>query len=177
MKNTPILDAILSKLAEFNLREPGVIPSHGDLKLSGRGHSDFINTLQEIAESDPIRLNQSLSDLIWWLETNYQGNGTYGVSGALTDFCTGELAVDEVSEIWLESIHTSQATSLQTWAINSVIDPTDWEQCLKLTSEILGHYQDLLRPEIRVIPPAILAANIKDLLAQVIYLHENAILK
>jgi len=177
MKNTPILDAILSKLAEFNLREPGVIPSHGDLKLSGRGHSDFINTLQEIAESDPIRLNQSLSDLIWWLETNYQGNGTYGVSGALTDFCTGELAVDEVSEIWQESVHTSQAMSLQTWAINAVLDSTDWEQCLKLTSEILGTYGSHLPPEILAAKPAVLAANIQDLLALVIYFHDNSILK
>jgi len=174
--NTPILDAILNNLAEVNLRESEVIPTHGNLNVSGGGHGDFINILQQIVESNPKRLDQSLPELIWWLETNYQGNDTHGVTGALTDFCTGELAVNEVSEIWYESMHTSEAMNFQSWAINAVLDLTDWDQCLKLTSEILGTYENL-PPEIRATRPAVLAANIQDLLALVIYLHDNAILK
>jgi len=177
MKNTPILTAILNNLAEVNLREPGTVLSHDHPNISRGGHGDFINILQEIVESNPKRLDQSLPNLIWWLENNYQGNGTRGISGALTDFCTGELAVDEVSEIWHESLHDSESMSLQSWAINAVLDPTDWDQCLKLTSEILGNYEALLPPEILATRTAVLATNIQDLLALVIYLHDNSILR
>jgi hypothetical protein len=175
--NTPILDNILNRLDKIESREPITIPSLSNLNVSGGRHRDFIIILREIVESIPKRLDQSLSDLIWWLETDYQGNGTFGVTGAFTDFCTGELAVNEVSEIWYESLHTSLAARFQAWALNEVLDPTDWEQCLKLAHEILQSYEDHLPPEIRATQPAVLAANIQELLALVIYLHENAISK
>ena len=132
-------------------------------------HSELISLLMSFCERNTIPFDE----LVWWIETYYEGNATRGISGLVTDLYTSELRLLDVLENLVVRWQASSEGLAQEWILQNELDLLDPEIRLALTQEIITQYDSLLPHQLTNLSIEILSLHLEDLIHSIIYLRQS----
>ncbi len=182
MKMT-ILDTILEQIDETTLQKRFDKPLDQCLlsfshpipdELSGNSiHQYLIEFYKHIRHngilpSIEISNEKASEEIIWILESNYQGDKTVGYKGFLFDFIYGDRESRQILIVrFIEILKNMECEKYISFIFKSKIDPLDWYKKYELVLEIFQRHNKTISPHILAINPKELVPALEEIIKRI----------
>ena len=127
--------------------------------------SKFLNKLKNQGILVSMDSNE-FSEVFWYLEKYYKGEGSHGYERALNDY--GEYGIEIILEETCEALKMDQRSRYLSWVHDAKINCLDWNDKLKLIEEIINQFKEDFNPTVYNLPNEQLTPFLKELLTIVI---------
>lgn len=127
--------------------------------------SGFLNKFKNQGVLVSIDSNK-FSEVFWYLEKYYEGEGSQGYERALNDY--GKYGIEIILEETCEAFKMDQRNRYLSWVHDAKINCLNWNDKLKLIEEIINQFKKDFNPAVSNLPNEQLTPFLKELLTIVI---------
>ena len=127
--------------------------------------SKFLNQLKNQGVLVSMDSNE-FSNVFWFLEKYYKGEGSQGYERALNDY--GEYGIEMILEETSEALKMDQRSRYLSWLYDTKINYLEWNEKLKLMEEFVDQFKTFFNPTVSNLPNEQLIQFLKELLNRAI---------
>jgi len=121
-----------------------------------------------ILPSIEISNEKASEEIIWILESNYQGDKTVGYEGFLFDFMYGDHESRQIMIVrFIEILKNMEREKYISFIFKSKIDPLDWYKKYELVLEIFQRHNKALSPHILAFNPKELVPALEEIIKRI----------
>ena len=127
--------------------------------------TEFLNKLKNQGVLVSMDSNE-FSNVFWYLEKYYEGEGSQGYERALNDY--EEYGIEIILEETCEALKMDQRSRYLFWVHDTKINYLEWNDKLKLIEEIINQFKKDFNPRVSNLPNEQLTPFLKELINMVI---------